>query len=497
MKDPDQALSKFHADLLIENGGLVSQISSGVQMQYQSLQKQHNDFVTHLQAQLQQLQSHLSHLQTQLAQAQAAVITQSIASQIAVSAPPLDVISQQTSDGFQPNRPQGFNPSPFGPSMAPFNRPPMGPGPGGPGTQPMHPPPFDYHAPWAGPPPPVSSAGPPGFPLPDFSKPPPGFPPAGIPRLPPPDIDLTPAVPYYELPAGLMAPLVKLEDHDYRPLDPRDIRLPPPMPPSDRLLAAVEAFYSPPFHDRPRDSEGWEKLGLYEFFKAKQKARKMKEQDEESRSRSRSRSGSRSQSRSRSQSGSESGSRSGSQSPKREPSPPPRRRRYNSDSNNSPERQDRSKSNSPLPYRQSSNSPPPRRRSPSPPPRRRERSRSPSEERERSKSRSPTPPMFSTDQFLAAAAAAKTTEKLGEENKGHMLLRKMGWGGKGLGAKEQGIVNPIEAAEVRDRTDMYKGIGNEHDPFEQFRKNKAQGFITRMQAREIPPTEVKKKRPDT
>jgi len=32
----------------------------------------------------------------------------------------------------------------------------------------------------------------------------------------------------------------------------------------------------------------------------------------------------------------------------------------------------------------------------------------------------------STDQFLAAAAAAKTNEKLGEENKGHMLLKKMG-----------------------------------------------------------------------
>lgn len=32
----------------------------------------------------------------------------------------------------------------------------------------------------------------------------------------------------------------------------------------------------------------------------------------------------------------------------------------------------------------------------------------------------------STDQFLAAAAAASTSEKLGEENKGHMLLKKMG-----------------------------------------------------------------------
>ena len=56
------------------------------------------------------------------------------------------------------------------------------------------------------------------FALPDLSKPPPGFPPAA-PGLPPPlggppmlptDMDLTPSVPYYDLPAGLMAPLVKV-----------------------------------------------------------------------------------------------------------------------------------------------------------------------------------------------------------------------------------------------------------------------------------------------
>lgn len=47
--------------------------------------------------------------------------------------------------------------------------------------------------------------------------------------------------------------IAQLEDCDYKPLDPKDIRLPPPMPPSDRLLAAVEAFYSPPSHDRPRN----------------------------------------------------------------------------------------------------------------------------------------------------------------------------------------------------------------------------------------------------
>ena len=47
--------------------------------------------------------------------------------------------------------------------------------------------------------------------------------------------------------------LVQLEDSDYTPLNPKDIRLPPPMPPTDRLLAAVEAFYSAPSHERPRD----------------------------------------------------------------------------------------------------------------------------------------------------------------------------------------------------------------------------------------------------
>lgn len=61
----------------------------------------------------------------------------------------------------------------------------------------------------------------------------------------------------------------------------------------------------------------------------------------------------------------------------------------------------------------------------------------------------------------------------------------VGWSGRGLGAKEQGIVEPIEAGDVRDKQDMYKGIGNTmNDPFEQFRKNKSQGFISRMQARD-------------
>lgn len=47
--------------------------------------------------------------------------------------------------------------------------------------------------------------------------------------------------------------MFQLEDSGYKALNPDDIRLPPPAPPSERLLAAVKAFYTPPGHDRPRD----------------------------------------------------------------------------------------------------------------------------------------------------------------------------------------------------------------------------------------------------
>lgn len=88
---------------------------------------------------------------------------------------------------------------------------------------------------------------PPNFLIPDLSKPPPNFGQSSDPE------DLTPTVPYFELPAGLVVSLIKLEDYGYKPLDSSLIKLPPPTPPSERLLGAVEAFYSLPSHDRPRD----------------------------------------------------------------------------------------------------------------------------------------------------------------------------------------------------------------------------------------------------
>lgn len=123
--------------------------------------------------------------------------------------------------------------------------------------------------------------------IPDLSRPPPGFgmpgeggPPIHLPTAqePPPPVETAPATPYFNLPAGLMAPFIRLEDCSYKPLDPDQIVLPPPTPPSERLMLAVESFYSLPSHERPRDGDGWEKLALYEYYKVKNQARRQKEE---------------------------------------------------------------------------------------------------------------------------------------------------------------------------------------------------------------------------
>lgn len=299
-----------------------------------------------------------------------------------------------------------------------------------------------------------------------------------------------PQAPYYDLPAGLMVPLIKLWDCEYKSLDARELRLPIPQPPSERLLAAVEAFYSPPSHDRPRDNQGWEKNGLFEYFKAKlkyikDKERKLEtferspspfleesedEQPEErveegpsrmmmsrrSRSKSRGRSRSRSRSRGRSRSRSRSKSRSRSRS-------------------RSPRRRSRSRSRSRTPAGESTRKGASCSRS-------RSRSRSKSRSKERSKDRSISPvkrsPTPEQTGFVFTEAKSFDT-RLEESNKGHQLLMKMGWGGQGLGKKESGIVDPIKGGEVRDKVDQFKGIGVESDDFQNFRKAKSGSYHTR------------------
>lgn len=329
--------------------------------------------------------------------------------------------------------------------------------------------------------------------LPDFSRPPPGFggPPSTLPPhsaqnvQPPPhqqafaidENSLLPTLQYHDLPAGLMVPLVKMEDSGYKPLDPKTLRLPPPTPPTERLLAALEQFYAPPSHDRPRDPEGWEMLGLYEWSRAKTAAIKQKADDIEAGRRDRSptispdpyaedatqESAAREKeppTESRHRKRYRSRSRSRTRSRSRESTPEQKRSRAN--------RSPSPDSGYSLPSYLTKRSPSPE-RSPLPPPRSKDKRKS---------RRSPTPPETSFKGF------GGTPKQLDSSNKGHQMMQKMGWKGSGLGSGEGGIVEPISGGEVREKQDQFRGIGHGSDPFEAFRKSKAGSFYTRMKDRD-------------
>lgn len=256
--------------------------------------------------------------------------------------------------------------------------------------------------------------------IPDFSRPPPGFdsqlqaiePQQQQPLPVVEEINLQPTLPYFELSAGLMVPLIRLEDHKYFSIDPDELRLPPPTAPSERLLNAIEAFYAPPSHERPRDNEGWEKLGLYEYFKMKNAVRKQRDEEIMRGERDRSKS----------------------------PSPippmltrPPRKIKKRIYRSKSPEdKKSLSRSTSPEPKILIAALPPSK-------PKFKKRSRSPSPaysgfnrepKNERIRKRSLSPPSFAS-----AGSTNKTVEFLDEGNKGHQMLKKLGWqSGGGLGA---------------------------------------------------------------
>lgn len=62
-----------------------------------------------------------------------------------------------------------------------------------------------------------------------------------------------------------------------------------------------------------------------------------------------------------------------------------------------------------------------------------------------------TPPSF------IGAASKVANEFIDEGNKGHQMLKKLGWTSGGLGAgKNQGIAEPISGGEFRDKSNLYK-----------------------------------------
>lgn len=290
---------------------------------------------------------------------------------------------------------------------------------------------------------------PPNFSIPDLSRPPPGLRPLvfknssseSSPR-PSETFEEPEPQPYFSLPAGLMVPLIGIEQSKYHSIDPNEIKLPLATTPTEKCLKSVEAFYSAPSHERPRDTEGWEKLGLYEYFKTKNSFKKTKDEAIARGGRARSKS----------------------------PSPipitmtrPVKRQKKRIYSSKSPEiRASNSKSRSASPEVRSTITITPttsRHRN-------RKRSRSPSpshvpyrnfnrDNRMDRRKRSVTPPSF------MGAAPRAATEFIDEGNKGHQMLKKLGWTSGGLGtAKNQGITEPISGGEFRDRNDIYKVSGN-------------------------------------
>lgn len=459
LKTPEKSWAEYQANLISQNNSIVNSVTLATKASFDNYQSQHQAFVNHALQQIQNLENQKLQIEQNADVQNQFQVQPNPLGQVPLMSNVLDhnlpnqgsVMSQPPPNLHDPkpikneiNIPMKFDAPP---PLLMANQIPL---------------PMEN---FSQPPPTIFQHLPPDL-MPDFSKPPPGFP-AKETVLD----DLVPSVPYFELPAGLMVPLIKLEDSNYKPIDPDKIRLPHAVPPGERLLQAIEAFYQRNnSNTRERlilDADGWEKLGLYEYYKAKNAAKKKKEEEIQDGLRPKSRSPTpikREKSRSRS----------------------PKRKRYRSKSRSkSRERErererDRSKSGSrsPVRHHRSSNG----RRSP----RRSTSSRSYKRSRSRSKSMSPPPRNRSlTPPSFVGSNYAKTMEQhLDESNKGHQMLRKMGWGGAGLGSKEQGIEAPISGGEVRDRVDQYKGVGiNLHDPYEHFRKSKGQAFITRMKAR--------------
>ena len=238
---------------------------------YKQIEKQHSDFVVHCQNQIQQLQSQKQTLQANMSPLRPSFPSGQINELSPLGPrvphphrPVLPMIS--TPNGTQPPPPSLQPPSsiPFvGPSsvvnnFVQANPSPMPPFPAPFPNQPNFYPTNNAAVQMYPPLPPYASAM-----LPSAQM---------LPDIP--SSEHAEPAPYFERPAGLMTTVIKLEDFDYNPIDPKEIKLPALEPPSERLLQALEAFYSPPTHEHPRNAEGWEKLGLYEFFKAKSQARK-------------------------------------------------------------------------------------------------------------------------------------------------------------------------------------------------------------------------------
>lgn len=194
MREPAASLQQYQQEQQAKFSTEIKAITQQTTSTFDSYQAQHQAFVCHAMAQIVELEQQKQTIEL---------------------APPPPVVQNPPPDtnGIPPScnipieinqysQPPGINPpNPGGDAFPPMNLnippPPVltqAPPPNGG----MDIPPFNQPPPGFFPPPPAA--------FPDFSKPPPGFP---VPPKPEPE-ELIPSVPYYELPAGLIVPLIKV-----------------------------------------------------------------------------------------------------------------------------------------------------------------------------------------------------------------------------------------------------------------------------------------------
>ncbi|CAB3411059.1 unnamed protein product [Caenorhabditis bovis] len=229
---------------------------------------------------------------------------------------------------------------------------------------------------------------------------------------------LKPNKSYLALPAGIMVPLVNITDFTYEPIDPEKLEMPPMIPPSQRLLAAREAFYKGLNLDTiVKNEEPFDDWGIAnypsEFLEKKRELKKkvlerLKSLEDVIKNRP--------------------------NSDERRILEAEEKRKYN-------EMIDGIKQKVEDYYAEQ-----------------------PTEPEETKKARSSATPSL---------GFRSSSTPLSNDNKGAQLMAKMGWNGKGLGVNESGIVDPINGGEIRVKVDQFRGLGSSLDPYEQFRRQRS------------------------